>query len=186
MSQKLIGLYLHVVWPVCLCWPQTVRLTNPRKGKRSISCRTTFSAVIETLSYLIVKLKNSNSFFNQVDWILRYVHYQLPYQQKLCWILGVLLDAMLIVVLIIFTLHSLCSVTQWLDVSSTASLPWCTRFLVWCLLFAVIVIWKYTKQNETEPTQKQCYHQTHVLIVSPSRHNTGISSKPTHASTPDM
>ena len=72
---------------------------------------------------------------------------------------------------------------QWLDVSSTASLPG-TSHLVWCLLFAVGVIWKYTKQNETEPTQKQCYHQTNVLIVFPSRHNTGISSKPTHASTP--
>ena len=179
------GLYLQVVWPVCLCWPQTAWLTNPRKGKRSISCRTTFSAVIETLSYLIVKLKKIKFFFNQVDWILRCVHYQLPYQQKLCLILGDLLDAMLIVVLIIFTLHSLCLVTQWLDVSSAASLP-CTRFLVWCLLFAVIVIWKYTKQTETEPTQKQCYHQTHILIVFPSRHRTGILSKPTQASTPDM
>ena len=60
---------------------------------------------------------------------------------------------------------------QRLYVSSTAYVP-CTRSLVWCLLFAVGVIWKYTKQNETEPTQKQCYHQTHVLIVFPLRHNT--------------
>ena len=69
---------------------------------------------------------------------------------------------------------------QWLDVASAASLP-CTRFLVWCLLFAVIVIWKYTKQNETEPTQKQCYRQTHVLIVFPSRRNTQESQ-----ASPDM
>ena len=45
---------------------------------------------------------------------------------------------------------------------------------------------KYTKQNETEPTQEQCYLQTHVLIVFPSRHNTQVSSKPTHAFTPGM
>ena len=33
---------------------------------------------------------------------------------------------------------------------------------------------KYTKQNETKPTQEQCYLQTHVLIVFPSRHNTQV------------
>lgn len=62
------GLYLQVVWPVCLCWPQTAWLTNPRKGKRSISCRTIFSAVIVTLSYLIVKLKKIKILF-QSSWL---------------------------------------------------------------------------------------------------------------------
>ena len=125
---------------------------NPRKWSRSIIYRTTFSAVIETLSNMIEKKETSL----QPSWLktaMRSLSTSLP--TKLCRILGDLLDAILMVVWIIFTLDLLYQVTPWLNVSSAASLA-CTRFLVWCLLFAVgVSSEKQTKQNETEPTRKK-------------------------------
>ena len=107
------------------------KLSNWRipEYNRSSSCRTTFSAVIETLSNMIVKLKKTKALF-QSRWLntaLLSLPTTLP--SKLCLILRDLLDEMFIVVWIIFTLHLLYLIMPWLNVSSSASLP-CTRFLV--------------------------------------------------------
>jgi hypothetical protein len=47
-------------------------------------------------------------------------------------------------------------------------------------------IYTHIQHADVQILMRQQPHQTHVLIIFPSRQHTGISSKPTHASTPAM
>ena len=168
-----------------LGWPQSVLIQEPQNRKQINKRSKTIVVVCETfLSQRVKSSLSSTIFCKQFDWLMCCVHHQCPNKKNVlnvwasfCYTSGFYFVANYV--------RSFTVVIQWSDVSSTASLPW-TRFA--CVVSSVCCCChlKYTKQNETKPTQEQCYLQTHVLIVFPSRHNTQVSSKPTHAFTPGM